>query len=251
MQLLKLGGSAITMKQDYMKANDASIAALAKAIAKAWVSGVREIMIVHGAGSFGHALVLKYGINNGVRTMEQQKGCRKTQEACAYLSSLVVNALARQGVPAVSIAPHSLIVSKNRRIATFEEAPVLECLAEGKLPVLYGDMVMDSKLGFSVCSGDQIISYLAKWADRVVLASNVDGIFADGKLVTKITRSNFNKIKKHLSGSKTPDVTGGMAGKIAELAKVKAPIYIVNAAKPERVTALLLGKKAVCTEIRF
>ncbi len=251
MQLLKLGGSAITVKEGYMKENKASIAALAKAIAKVWKTGERNMIIVHGAGSFGHALVLEYGINNGVRTMEQQKGCRKTQEACANLSSLVVGALAKEGVPAVSIAPHSIIVSKNRRIATFDESPVLESLAEGMLPVLYGDMVMDSALGFSVCSGDQVISHLAAWADRVVMASNVDGIFADGKLVGKITRASFGKIKRHLSGSKTPDVTGGMAGKIAELMEVKAPIYVVNARKPDRVSALLLGKKTICTEIRF
>ena len=251
MQLLKLGGSAITEKEGYMKANEKAIAALAAMVARVWKSGAKDMVIVHGAGSFGHALVLKYGINNGVRTMEQQRGCRKTQEACAYLSSLVVGALAKEGGPAVSIAPHYITGSKHRRIETFNQSPVVECLTEGRLPVLYGDMVMDSKLGFSVCSGDQIASYLAKWADRVVMASNVDGIFADGKLVPKITRANFAKIKKHLSGSKTPDVTGGMAGKIAELMKVKAPCYVVNASKPERVSALLLGKKTVCTEIRF
>lgn len=251
MLLLKLGGSAITKKGGYMKANEPAIAALAAVIARVWKTGVRDIILVHGAGSFGHALVLKYGIDNGVRTMEQQKWCRKTQDACAKLSGIVVAALRKGGVPAVSIAPHSIIASKNRRIEAFDESPVLECLAEGHLPVLYGDMVMDSALGFSVCSGDQIVSYLAAWAGRVVMASNVDGIFADGKLVKKITRASFGKIKKHLSGSKTPDVTGGMAGKVAELMKVKAPIYVVNASKPERVAALLLGRKTVCTEIRF
>lgn len=251
MQLLKLGGSAITKKDGYMEENKEGIAALAKAIAKVWKSGARDLIVVHGAGSFGHALVLEYGINDGVRTMEQQKGCRKTQEACANLSRLVAGALAAEGVPALSIAPHSIIVSKNRRIETFDESPVLECLTEGRLPVLYGDMVMDSALGFSVCSGDQVVAYLAAWADRVVMASNVDGIFAEGKLVKKITGKNFPKIRPSLSGSKTPDVTGGMAGKIAELMDVKAPIYVVNAAKPERVAALLLGKKTVCTEIRF
>ncbi|HIH30704.1 TPA: isopentenyl phosphate kinase family protein [Candidatus Micrarchaeota archaeon] len=249
--MLKLGGSAITVKGGYMKANSGSIAALSKAVAAAWKTGVRDLIIVHGAGSFGHALVLKYGIGNGVVTMEEQKGCRETQEACEKLSSMVVAALQKQGVPAASIPPHSLIISKNKRIETFDEKPVLECLTEGSLPVLYGDMVMDSELGFSVCSGDQIIAFLAKWADRVVMASNVEGILMNGKVVPKITSKNFAKIRKHLSGSKSPDVTGGMAGKVAELLKVKAPIYIVNAAKPERVTALLLGKGAVCTEIRF
>ena len=31
----------------------------------------------------------------------------------------------------------------------------------GFTPVLYGDAVLDEKLGFTVLSGDQIVSYLA------------------------------------------------------------------------------------------
>jgi isopentenyl phosphate kinase len=251
MQLLKLGGSAITDKGGFMKANHANIAKLSEAVAKAWKAGVRNIILVHGAGSFGHALVLKYRINEGVRTGRQRLGCRKTQAACARLSGMVVAALRRRGVPAFSIAPHTIVRSKNRRISKFDTAPIFDCMKAGRLPVLYGDMVPDSALGCSVLSGDQIISYLGKKASRIVLATNVDGILADGKLVKKITRANFSRVKKHLSGSKTPDVTGGMAGKIAELLKVKAPSYIVNASKPGRVSALLLGKKTICTEIRF
>jgi len=244
MQLLKLGGSAITAKGGYMKADNAAIAKLAKA-------GVRDIVLVHGAGSFGHPLVLQYGLDSGVKTMEQQKNCKKVQDACAELSALVAGALKKQGVPAVSVAPHSIAVSKSKRISSLDEKPVFSLLSAGKLPVLYGDMVMDEELGFSVLSGDQLVAYLAKWADRVVMASDVDGIFAEGKLVPKITGKNFARIRAHLSGSKTPDVTGGMAGKIAELeaAGVKAPIFIVNARYPERVKALLLGKKAICTKI--
>jgi isopentenyl phosphate kinase len=251
MQLLKLGGSAITDKGGFMKADRTNIAMLSAATAKAWKAGVRNIILVHGAGSFGHALVLKYGINDGVTTAEQKTGCRKTQAACAKLSGMVVAALKKKGVPAFSIAPHTIVRSKNRRITAFNAKPVFDCLKRGRLPVLYGDMVPDSALGCSVLSGDQIISYLGKKASRIVLATNVDGILADGKLVRRITRANFGRVKKHLAGSETPDVTGGMAGKIAELLKVKAPSYVVNASKPERVSALLLGKKTVCTEIRF
>lgn len=251
MQLLKLGGSAITVKEGYMKANSANIAKLAKAIANVWNAGVRDLIVVHGAGSFGHALVLKYKLDNGVKTMEEQEGCKKTQEACAELSKLVVAALAKEGVPAASIPPHSIVASNNKRIETFDETPVLEVLTEGRLPVLYGDMVMDEKLGFSVCSGDQIISYLAKWADKVVMASAVDGVMADGKVVPLITKKNFAGIEKHLKKSDKPDVTGGMAGKIKEIMNMGKPAFVVNAEKPERVEALLLGKKAICTKIEL
>ena len=116
--------------------------------------------------------------------------------------------------------------------------------------MLYGDMVPDSVLGGSVCSGDQIVAYLAKEAEFVVLATNVDGVLDDsGKLIEKITASNFSEMAKHLKKTEN-DVTGGMEGKIRELLSFQAPAYIVNAAYPERMEALMLGRKAICTEVR-
>ncbi|MEM4195305.1 MAG: hypothetical protein QXY05_03270, partial [Candidatus Anstonellales archaeon] len=83
-----------------------------------------------------------------------------------------------------------------------------------------------------------------------VLGTNVDGVLADGKVVEKITRKNFEKVSKHLGGAGTTDVTGGMRGKILEIMKARRPAYVVNALHPNRIEALLLGKKKpVCTEI--
>jgi len=251
MQILKLGGSAITRKGGYMQADSAGISRLCKAVAQVWHRGCRDIVLVHGAGSFGHAPVLKFGINDGAKTEKQKLGVAITHASCAHLSSLVVKELLAAGVPAISLPPACLIVSQGRRIKSFDTSPVARCLESGAMPVLYGDMVPDERLGFSVCSGDQMVAFLGKKAKRMVLATNVDGIIADGKLVRKITRRNFPEVRKHLAGSGSPDVTGGMGGKISELLSAKRPAYVVNARRPERMQALLLGKKAVCTEIRF
>ena len=251
MQLLKMGGSAITKKGGWKAANRAAIAKLAGAVAGVWKAGKRELIVVHGAGSFGHALVKKYGLDGGVGSGRQKKACVEVQKACASLSAIVVSALRKKGVNAVSFAPHELIVSENRRIKRFNSAPVYAALKQGKLPVLYGDMVPDGKLGFSVCSGDQIIAYLGKKAERVVFATNVDGVLAEGKVVPLITRRNFASIKRHLGGSSAADVTGGMAGKVKEIMRIGKTAYVVNAARADRVKALLLGKKAVCTEIKL
>jgi len=249
MQILKLGGSAITKKSGYMQADLPAIASLARAVAGAMKQGAGKLVIVHGAGSFGHAPVLKYGLAGGVRTARQKKGCKITQEACACLSCHVVFALSQAGVKAVSIPPHNIIVSKDGRIAKLDYAPVAAALKKGLVPVLYGDMVPDSKLGCSVCSGDQIVAYFARHAKRVVMATNVDGVLARGKVVPRITHRNFASVARHITGSKEPDVTGGMAGKLREIMECRAPAYIVNAKKPARVRALLLGKKAICTRI--
>lgn len=249
MQILKLGGSAITNKDGWMSANRGAIASLAGAVAKAWRSGVRNMVVVHGAGSFGHPLVLRWKLNDACKSPAKKRAALRTHEACAKLSSLVISALRKKRVPAVSLPPIELIVSKKRRIMRFSTAPIYAALHAGKLPVLYGDMVPDSRLGFSVCSGDQIVAYLGRKAKRLVFASNVKGVMAGGKLVPRITRRSFASIAHHLGGSSSADVTGGMAGKIREIMAIRQPAYIVDARKPERVAALLLGKKAVCTKI--
>ena len=46
-------------------------------------------------------------------------------------------------------------------------------------PVLYGDAVLDDKLGFTVLSGDQLVAYLAiKYkASKIVIGADTDGLF--------------------------------------------------------------------------
>ncbi|MFA6907725.1 MAG: isopentenyl phosphate kinase [Candidatus Micrarchaeia archaeon] len=249
MQLLKLGGSVLTRKHGFMEADTASIAKLAAAVGRAYKAGVRDLIVVHGAGSFGHAPVLKYKLNDGVKTKKQTWACALTHSACSHFSSHVTDALIKAGVPAMSVPPADIARSRNRRIVFMDKKVVFNCLKSGYVPVLFGDMVPDSALGCSVCSGDQIVSYFGKYATRVVMATNVDGVLACGKLVPRVTRKNFAAVSRHLHCSGAPDVTGGMEGKIREIMKCRTPAYIVNARKPARVLALLLGKKAVSTRI--
>jgi len=249
MQILKLGGSVLTKKHGFMEADTASIAKLASIVGKAYKAGVRNLIIVHGAGSFGHAPVIKYKLNNGVRTKKQTWACALTHSACSHFSSHITDALIKVGVPAMSVPPADIAKSRNRRITFMDKKVVFDYLKAGYVPVLFGDMIPDSKLGCSVCSGDQIVAYFGKHARRVVMATNVDGVLACGKLVPHITRKNFSEVKRHLHCSGAPDVTGGMEGKIQEMMKFRAPAYIVNARKPARMLALLLGKEAVSTRV--
>ncbi len=251
MQILKLGGSVITDKNKPQTANMQAIKSLAKAVSHVWNSGVHDIVLVHGAGSFGHSLVLEHGLDNGVRTDEQKAAAAKTHAACEKLTGMVVNALVEEGVPAAALSPPLLIVQTNKRIVKFDQKKVLDSLAMGYMPVLRGDMVPDTTLGMSVCSGDQIVAYLGKKAERIVVGTNVDGVMADGKVVPLITSQNFAKYEAHLGASGSPDVTGGMAGKIKELLAGKVSAYVVNAHRPERLEALLMGKKTICTQIEF
>lgn len=250
MQVLKLGGSVLTKKGGYMELDQKNMDALARMLGEAWKSGLRDLILIHGAGSFGHAVVLKYGLNNGVRTDRQKEGMALTHAACTRLSQAVVDALLKNGVPAVAVPPISLGRLSNGRISKFDSAAVLGILSSGFLPVLHGDMMLDDKLGGAVCSGDQLVSYLGKGAERVIVGTNVDGIIADGKVVPEINHGNIGSILAHVKGAETADVTGGMRGKLEELLKMGKPAHIANALHPERIEKLLRGEPAICTVVK-
>mgnify|MGYP005833035435 CR=1 FL=1 len=250
-RIVKLGGSVITKKSGYKEPNIENIERLADMLARVWKKRKR-IIIVHGAGSFGHGPVVAHGINSGIKNERDRVGYAHTHSSCAYLSSLLVDALIKRRVPAVSIPAAVIIRQKNKRISCFDKKIVYEYLEKGFLPVLYGDMVLDEKIGGSVCSGDQIVAELGKDAEMIVFGTNVDGVLVDGGVVGKITKKNFKKISAHLGGAKTTDVTGGMKRKILEIMKTGKSAYIVNALHPSRIEALLLEKKKpVCTEIKI
>ena len=147
MQLLKLGGSVITKKHEPMVANQDNIEGLARVIAKVWKRGVRDLIIIHGAGSFGHHLVITYGIENGVKNDNNRSGYAYTHTSCTYLSGLLIEALLKNDVPAVSIPPCVIIKQANRKICELNEKVVMDYLNAGYLPVLHGDMVLDKRIG--------------------------------------------------------------------------------------------------------
>jgi isopentenyl phosphate kinase len=249
MKILKIGGSVITDKSGYRKAMPERIEKIAKTVAGIWKKGARDLILVHGAGSFGHALVIKHGLQDGVKNTAQKLGYADTHAACCELSSLLVGALIANGAPAVSIPPAMVISLKGKRIARFDTKIVDDYLQSGYLPVLFGDMAPDSVLGGYPCSGDQIVAYLGKGADFVILATNVDGVLDDkGAPIPLITKENLPEILQHIKHTEN-DVTGGMRGKLDELLALDAAAFVVNGAHPERIEAIFAGKATICTQI--
>ena len=256
--VLKIGGSVITDKNGELAARTESINRLAEEIAKA---NVKNLVIVHGGGSFGHPTAQKYGIKDGLKNENQKVGFAETHHVMTVLNGLVMDALVWHSIPAVSVTPSSCITTETGRIKLFDETVTKSLLEMGFTPVLYGDATLDEKLGFTVLSGDQIVAYLATKFDarRVVLGVDVDGLYdsdpkteKNAQLYQQMTLRELKDIKGKLGTSTTADVTGGMLGKITELiASVEhgIPVAIVNASKPDRVYKALIGEKVEGTII--
>lgn len=256
--ILKIGGSVITDKNGELAAHTEVINRLAEEIQKA---KLQSLVIVHGGGSFGHPIAQKYGIKEGLREEKQKVGFTETHHVMTVLNGLVMDSLVWHNIPAISVTPSCCIVTENGRIKTFEDAIFRSYLKMGLVPVLYGDATLDRKLGFTVLSGDQIVSHLAKklHAKKIVIGVDTDGLYdtdpkedKNAKLYSHLTIAEFEKIKAKLGGSTAADVTGGMLGKVYELmlaVELGIPVKMVNAAKPNHVYKALVGEDVEGTVI--
>jgi isopentenyl phosphate kinase len=249
--ILKIGGSVITDKNSELAARTAEIDRLAEEIQKA---NVKSLMIVHGGGSFGHPSAERYAIKDGYKEESQKIGFSETHHLMTVLNGLFMDSLILHSIPAVSITPSTCIVTENGRVKHFEDAALKALMGMGFTPVLYGDAVFDTKLGFTVLSGDQLVSALAVRfnAGRIIIGVDVDGVYnADpkvektAKMLGHLTLDELKKLEGKLGKATACDVTGGMLGKMAELMpaiELKIPVTVVNATETGLVCRALEGE---------
>jgi len=252
--ILKLGGSVITKKEAQRPTLDhENLKRIAGEISESLPS---SLIIVHGAGSFGHPLAKKYRIGAPTGKGELKKkmmGFSIIQRWVKLLNIHVCDALRREGIPVVSVQPSSFILAYNGRIKHADPRIIIAYLERGFIPVTYGDVVLDAdeNLKMSVLSGDQIIKYLGEILkpDRVILGTDVDGVFdkdpkkhPDAKLLKRI--KSLKDIKYRPGTSE--DVTGAMLGKIRELlllAEKGVTSEIINAKRSGNIKRALLGRE--------
>ena len=259
--IIKLGGSVITAKsENKFEVREDTLARIAREIKRARDESPFSLIVIHGAGPFGHTNVVKYDINNGVFTPRHKEGLEKTIKDCNFLDSKVVANLNEAGVPAVGLDPNKLAVQENKKVVSFDLQRVEQTLYQGKTPVLYGQMVPDNKLNASVISGDTILALLSKnlKPKKVLIGTDVGGVFtADPKKepkaerIPKITEENFEEVLEMVGEAKTVDVTGGMRGKLLKLKEqlASAPAFIFDANEEGSFYKALLGKEVHGTEI--
>ena len=250
MYLIKIGGSVITNKEKEDTFKEKIMQNLSEQIKK---SGENAI-IIHGAGSFGHILAEKYNLNNGFSKKEQILGFSKTLEKVQTLNTYVLRSLQKQGLSAVSIPPHTILTLDNHTSNGMDYKIFEEYLEKNFLPVTYGDVVIDKKLGFSICSGDLLMVLLAKHfkPKKVIFVIDEDGLYTSNPKLDKnakfIGKTSINDLEKLVTTlDKHADVTGGMAGKIKtikEISKQGIDTILLNGNKPDLLYKVLVGEEA-------
>lgn len=241
--ILKIGGSVITDKDSVSVAKKDEIDRISQEISAFRKEVKMPLILVHGAGSFGHPQAIEH-MSKGFNA----KGAYLTHTSVKALNSMVVDSLNKAGLNSLPVHPLSSCLLENGNIAEFQTAQIKLMLEREIVPVLHGDVVMDRVLGAAVLSGDRIVPYLATAvaASGIGAGSNVDGVLDNkGEVIKKITPLSFVDIKKNIQGASSPDVTGGMLGKVLELlelSKKGISSRVFNAAKKNMVSKFLYGE---------
>ena len=239
MIVLKLGGSVITEKDERETVDLDSLARLAGVLGQA---EVEDLVVVHGAGSFGHYYANEHGVSTTEGTHDA-RAVREIHDSMARLNKAVLDYLDDAGVPGVPVRPFSA-ARRDGDLDVYTNQ-VETMLAEGFTPVLHGDVVAEAGAGATILSGDEVVAALAEQlgADRVGLCSTVPGVLDDdGDVIREITA--YDEVAGVLGESESTDVTGGMAGKVRELLALGAPASVFG---PSDLADFLRGEDAGTT----
>jgi isopentenyl phosphate kinase len=258
---LKLGGSLITDKTRDQTLLPDVLNRLAHEIAAARAARPElQLIIGHGSGSFGHSEAQKYGTKYGARTPEQWRQFSEVAYVAAKLNRHVLDALRAVGLPAINCQPSASVVCRESVIVDMALAPIERAVANGLIPVVYGDVAYDDARGATIISTEDEFRFIARRRPpaRILLAGIERGVLTHwpaGEVIPLIDSNNIAAIRPVLRGSHAADVTGGMESKVLEmLAQAQAmpglAIHIFSGVAVGAVKETLLEESEIGTVVR-
>lgn len=258
---LKLGGSLITDKRQPETARHDVLVRLASEIAEARrLNPELRLVLGHGSGSYGHIYGQRYGTRNGVSSPEQWYGFAATADAAARLNRLVVGALLDAGIPVWGIQPGATLCCREGKIVSGSFDRAATALEMGLVPVVYGDVVLDTVQGGTIASTEEIFEWMLPRfrPQRLVLAGEVDGVYTSDPQVDpaavridELTPATAREVEAGLGRSHGMDVTGGMGAKVTQALRMvgKVPgleVIVCGGLTPGTVQAVLSDPDSVC-----
>jgi isopentenyl phosphate kinase len=254
LKFLKLGGSLITDKTTPFTPRLQVLDDLANQIQAAFSEDKNlQLLLGHGSGSFGHQAASRFGTRTGVSGQEGWQGFVEVWFQASALNRLVIYALRKAGLPAVTLAPFSMVSAHDGQVKAWNLNVVEAALANGLLPVLHGDVVFDEVRGGTILSTEDLFAYMAPilHPKRILLAGLERGVWEDFPARTHlIEEMDQQSIFQHtlvLGGSLSTDVTGGMQAKVTGMLALmeKVPgmdVVIFSGENPLNIRSALRGE---------
>ncbi len=222
--LVKLGGSLITDKRVEKSFRRDVVKRLAEEIAAARAEDPQlELLIGHGSGSFGHFAAKRANTIAGVYSLSDWQAFAYVSNVAAELNYLVCDCLQEAGLPIWRIQPSASLLSHNGEVTSMSMRSIETALANSLIPVVYGDVSLDSEIGGTIISTEKLFFYLSTTllVHRVFLLGEVAGVYSlSGETIGVITPSNYMSLFSSFGGSSGVDVTGGMETKVEDMLSV-------------------------------
>jgi isopentenyl phosphate kinase len=251
---LKLGGSVITDKTRPFTARYDKLDSLANAIASI-MKELPDIHLVlgHGSGSYGHSVADRYNTLNGVSGSLAWRGFTEVWYQASSLNRLVMEALHRSGLPAVTFSPVASVMAHDGEISIWNTHPIHIALANGLLPVIHGDVAFDEIRGGTILSTEDLFVHLARelHPKRILLAGLEPGVWADfpdrKHLLKEFTTKHLSQQFEGIGAAEGMDVTGGMFSKVTKMLALveeipSLEIIIFSGENPANIRRVLLGE---------
>ncbi len=250
--VIKLGGGLITEKEEFCSPRHDIIQQCAKEIKQIMLDGY-EVILVHGAGSFGHIMAKEFRIAEGKLSNFNHhfSNCSSQEEAIVQIRKdmLELNQYIVSAFDVLEVECHTFpthVWARNTGPQFDGELTQFSSLNKNQISICYGDVVVcDGDAEFGILSGDDIVYRLASEISdvkRVVFGlGGVDGVLEQppeqGKeqLLIPLMNPNRDFSPQHHSDI---DVTGGIALKVSrsfDLAKLGIEVIFVNGEVPGRL----------------
>jgi isopentenyl phosphate kinase len=263
--VLKLGGSLLTDKSTPYTPRTEVMKSVCEEIGQCMSEGLLgPLILIQGVGSFGHPPVLEHNLHTGFKGPEQLMPLSDTQSTVGKFRAMLVEQLQQAGIPVCLMYPSSMIVAERMKISRYFFEPLRGFLSIGMVPLLGGDILIDSVMGFSVGSGDQMAVLIAKElkAQRIIFASDVAGIFdsdpktnPDAELYSEIDVGEIERTLQEMGKSTVIDASGAMKGKLKSLIPARPlleadlEVSIISMMESGNLTDYLKGDTSASTQI--
>ncbi|GAA5797229.1 hypothetical protein HPULCUR_002609 [Helicostylum pulchrum] len=242
--IVKLGGAAITEKRGVCQlSNPQQLEETLDQVETAYwhlTKSGHQLILIHGAGSFGHPQAKQYNLKPGWTTTTPPtphylKGFSHIRHCLQSLSQHICSSLESRNVPVLAMSPLDYIQTQDCEQTSTElfqpmAARVRQYLDLGFVPVLHGDAILDGIRGCTILSGDIIMYQLTQLltVTRCIFITDVCGIYKSDPKQDNSSTSNplireilAQEEKEQIqSNGSTIDVTGGMGGKIKWAKKI-------------------------------
>ncbi|MHC1680171.1 MAG: isopentenyl phosphate kinase [Methanomassiliicoccales archaeon] len=254
MILVKLGGSVITDKGRYRTFDPETTGRLAEEIA----STGKDVIIVHGAGSFGHMLAKEHRLHIGITEDSQLLGASQVMSDVRELDLVVCRQMSAKGLQVVPLPPASCAVMKDGTLDHLDLENFKSYLELGMVPVTFGDVVRDEVRGLSICSGDQLMAALAREfrPSKVIFVTDVDGVFTadptqdpQAKLIETVDQKVLDALPRT---ERNVDVTGSIFTKIRymiDMASLTDECLVLNGKIAGRLEAAIRGEQVIASKV--